>query len=359
LSLHSLEVNAKDNFLMTPLHRACALGQLEAAETLRDLGADFAALDSFGRTPFVVAWQYGQEALMKLCRDSGSNREADSARSIDAEDLPIWSLVRSGRLDLLAEAKNRREAEFSCKEPGTGKTNFHTAILNNDDETACMILEMLLNSSAKNLLDATDDDKQTPLHLASIQAHAKCIELLVKHEVKLDEVDRFGKTAIYSAFVNEDYGIAVYLVEAGTTISEDCGVDLQKMLFVAIEFESVEAVRRLLEAGADVIGQDEYGVTPKEFAKNIGNDEISHLLLTSKSAYFKEVPSRKATGMEVSTVEVEESPSDELPAMPLVPMNLGAVPFHPFRARAVHLDWSSVKEIEEQEEIRDPVPVLA
>jgi hypothetical protein len=236
---------------MTPLHRACASGRLEAAKALGELGANFAAIDSFLRTPFVVAYQYGQEALMNLCRESYPKSLGGLPETMQPEDvlIPMWSLVRCGRVDLLAEQKNRREAEFSCREPGTGKTNFHTAILSNDDEVASVVLEMLFNSSARDLLDATDNHKQTPLHLASIRGHTKCIEILVKHGAKLDEVDRFGKTALYSAFVNEFYTIVVDLVEAGTTIFSDCGVDPQKVLFATIEFQSVDAVRKLLDAG--------------------------------------------------------------------------------------------------------------
>jgi len=36
------------------------VGKPEAIETLLDLGADSTVKDKSGRTPLVVAWQYGQ-----------------------------------------------------------------------------------------------------------------------------------------------------------------------------------------------------------------------------------------------------------------------------------------------------------
>jgi ankyrin repeat protein len=343
----SLDIDAQDDSLMTPLHRACVFGRLEAAETLGKLGANFGSLDSFLRTPFVVAYQYGQEALMTFCRESAPECLADP---IESFQLPIWSLVRSGRVDLIAEAKSRREAEFSCREPGTDKTNFHTAILNNNDEAASVILKMLLNSSARDLLDATDFHRQTPLHLAAIRGYTECLECLVRHGAKLDEVDRFGKTALYSAFANSFYKMAVCLIDAGTTISNDCGVDLQKILFAAIEFESIDAVRKLLDAGADVLGQDEYGVTPKELARQTGNQEVIQLILTSRSAYFRDGSSRTATRTHV-TEPLTDEPT-------VISTNMRAIPFHPFRGRFVDLDWSVVQGIEPEDESQEPLPVL-
>ncbi|EHK97395.1 putative Serine/threonine-protein phosphatase 6 regulatory ankyrin repeat subunit A [Glarea lozoyensis 74030] len=226
------------------------------------------------------------------------------------------------------------------------------------DDIACRIIEILLNSCANDLLDATDDDKQTPLHLASIRGYVKCVELLVKHHAKLDEVDRFGKTAIYSSFVNGNLVTTVTLVEAGAKVSEGGGVSLQKILFAAIDFQSVIAVQKLFEAGADVLAQDENGLTPKKKAIQTGNDEILHLISTSRSLYIKEVPSRKVTELQNDVAELRESTADELILMPSPPTDLKTIPFHGFRASAVELDWNTEEDMESQEDRRELVPVL-
>ncbi|EPE24221.1 Ankyrin repeat-containing protein [Glarea lozoyensis ATCC 20868] len=360
----SMDVNAKDDLLMTPLHRACALDNFEAAERLLDLGADFTSVDSFQRTPFIVAWQYRSEEVMQLIEDNAAGRNTNTIIDINVEDLPVWSLVRSRSLDLLIQAEKGREAEFSFREPGTGKTCFHLAITGDNtgnfdqDDIACRIIEILLNSCANDLLDATDDDKQTPLHLASIRGYVKCVELLVKHHAKLDEVDRFGKTAIYSSFVNGNLVTTVTLVEAGAKVSEGGGVSLQKILFAAIDFQSVIAVQKLFEAGADVLAQDENGLTPKKKAIQTGNDEILHLISTSRSLYIKEVPSRKVTELQNDVAELRESTADELILMPSPPTDLKTIPFHGFRASAVELDWNTEEDMESQEDRRELVPVL-
>ncbi|RDL33311.1 uncharacterized protein BP5553_08750 [Venustampulla echinocandica] len=336
---HPVEVNARDKYGLTPFHRACHAGQLEAGRYLLELGADSAIQDSFQRTPFVVAWQYGQTDLMDLCRDVGTSTEADTAQIIKSEKLPIWSLVCLHRLDLLTEAKSSREADFCTREPGTGSTALHCAIVSNDDRTACIILDLLLSSPAQPLLDALDKFKQTPLHLAAIHEHIECTKLLLSHEPLLDEVSRFGYTPLTIAYINQRFDIAVALVEAGATISPESSVDIQIMLFAAIELQNIGAVENLMKAGADRIAQDEYGRTADMLAKRIGNGEILRVLQPYRSFMFKiKVKEQKQTVLDTVSIVESETYGDDHAEEGEMKISLKEISFKPFRTRHVELE---------------------
>ncbi|KAG9236434.1 ankyrin repeat-containing domain protein [Amylocarpus encephaloides] len=348
-----LSIDPRDKYGMTPLHRACAMGQVGAADLLLEYGADSCIVDCFGRTPFIVAWQYSQEEIMDLCEEKGTNQETDSSLELNVEELPIWSLIQAHHLDLLVDAKTKREPEFNETEPGTGRTHFHVAIEENDDETAASILSILLDCPAQKDIDKPDDLKQTPMHLAAMYRHIKCTKLLISNNAKLNEIDRFGRTPLFAAFDNKDYNIAIPLLEAGATIPPDSIIDKQELLFAAIQHESAKAVKNLMDLKADRLAQDEYGRTPDMFAKLIGNGEILRVLQPYRSFMWEAVPSGKGSGNRVVVTEMEagESPSSEvveLPEMPELPVSLKDIVFRPFRARGLQADW---------EEERKPVMV--
>ena len=87
---------------------------------------------------------------------------------------------------------------------------------------------------------------------------------------------------------------------------------MQKLLFAAIEFQSVEAVGSLMMAGADRMAQDEYGRTADMIAKQVDNGDgrILSILRSNRSFMYHAVPVKPAVKSVVSEVngvdEVDE-----------------------------------------------------
>jgi len=148
------KLNTRDAASMTPLHDACRCGKRGAARLLLELGADPSIKDSYGRTPSIVAWQYGHTKLSELCEN---NRAAE--KEFANTSPPVWSLATLGRLDPIRAMSNIVLLE--AKEPRTQRTVLHCLPLKTKEDVENetfhnQILEELLTSRKKflNEIDA-------------------------------------------------------------------------------------------------------------------------------------------------------------------------------------------------------------
>ena len=69
---HGADVNARDNFLNTPLVGAVKGRHLEIVRLLVEPGANLDAKDEEGRTAFHVAAEYGYHDIAKMLSSHGS-----------------------------------------------------------------------------------------------------------------------------------------------------------------------------------------------------------------------------------------------------------------------------------------------
>lgn len=76
-----------DHIGWTPLHYACAKGQLEVAQYLIANGANVNSQSLNGTTPLMMAVQSGNEQLVKLLLDNGSDLQTKNTLSLTAIDI--------------------------------------------------------------------------------------------------------------------------------------------------------------------------------------------------------------------------------------------------------------------------------
>jgi ankyrin repeat protein len=306
-----LGVNVPDRDGAIPLHSACRSGQYKAAELLLELGADFSIEDTFKRTPFIVAAQYGQTELQKLCREKGTNREADVGQNLQEENLPIWSLVRLRRLELIEAALVSRAEEVNIKEPGLNNTALHWAIIPNENDDKDppkkhQILRRLL-AAGNAYLNEPDNNGQSPLHMAAIHGDKEATKILLEGNANVDKEDKFGLTPLIIATENEAFDLAMILIEADASI-DGSKVDVEKLLFAAISLQRNLAAMNLIRAGADPLAQDENGRTvvmmAEMMAKRSGDRALLSFLQSQPSMKYQV---RRKTEMKSDTdvAEVE------------------------------------------------------
>lgn len=76
-----------DHIGWTPLHYACAKGQLEVAQYLIANGALVDSINLGGTTPLMMAVQSGNEYLVKLLLDKGANLQLRNGLGLSAIDI--------------------------------------------------------------------------------------------------------------------------------------------------------------------------------------------------------------------------------------------------------------------------------
>lgn len=309
-----LDPNACDKNNFTPLHEASCEGHVEVAKALLDMGANKTLRDRFLRTPFTCAWQYGHVKIMKLLESDDDEDSGDFQGSIpDEEKLPIWSLTKSGLVDLVKKACTARNAGITETEPRTGNTALHWAVLSKQDEILRVLLE-----SGKLSVNSLNAHHRTPLHYAAIQGNMNAVSELLKHKPKLNLQDEWGTTALYLAQSNHQMPVAIALIEAGAEI-DVAKIEVQTMFFAAIEMGNIKAVEALIKRGkADVLSRNSEGLTSLQVAKANDDGEMIRLLKISKSFYHEVVVDEKEEEEKESSEERENSMKamQELMALP-------------------------------------------
>jgi ankyrin repeat protein len=316
-------LDIRDDNGLTPLHHTCQSGALETAAFLLEQGADPAILDAFGRTPFVVAWQYGHKDLIDLFREKGKLSPTDLTQSLEAKDLPLWSLVIQRELDCIKAAISANKADVTIKEPGTDNTVLHLALIEREkeclvDETRGQLLRTLLPTAAR-YIDEPDNCGRSPLHLAALYGSIEATNILLEADPPLDRSDRFGLTPLAIAFRNS-FPMAAKLIEAGANIPLS-GIDIQKMLFKCILLQNVTAVKFLVAAGADATAPDDFGRTVNQLAKLTGHPALVHIVQSIKSSMWrvKRAETTKTSPV-VEVVEIlKDMPVDQFPSLSQLP----------------------------------------
>ena len=173
------DVNMKDDWGKTPLHKAAAYGGKEVTELLIDAGADVNTKNDEGRTPLDLAIQNSNWSHIRrkrtetaaLLRKHGGKT---AKPSISIHDAALDGNIEAVKQHLAAgadvNAKNR-----------SGWTPLHQAAWRGRNE----IVELLIAEGAD--VNAKIDDGRTPLDLAIQYKHPKTADLLRKHGGKTGE----------------------------------------------------------------------------------------------------------------------------------------------------------------------------
>ena len=293
-----LSPDAKDRFGMAPIHVASQHGSLEAVRIFVEIGSEAAVEDCFGRNSATIAWQYGKDDIADLLRKKVE--EAKKPFQLPPnDDLPIWSMALRGLEEPLRAALASSKIDTSVVEPITKDTALHCAVKEGKNDILHVLQDKTtISPTLRNYHD------ETPLHFAAMHGNLEAITLLINKGAELDSVDKWGLTPLGIAQKNSHFDLAICLVEAGASIEATTPplatpsgstsntrftlqqFSIKRLFFAAVESNSVAAVERLLDAGADILAVNDAGYTAREIAKRSGSEEMQRLLTTSRSYYF-------------------------------------------------------------------------
>uniref|UniRef100_A0A8C9SL90 Poly [ADP-ribose] polymerase n=1 Tax=Scleropages formosus TaxID=113540 RepID=A0A8C9SL90_SCLFO len=189
---HGADVHAKDKGDLVPLHNACSYGHYEVTELLVKHGACVNAMDLWQFTPLHEAASKNRVEVCSLLLSYGAD-----PTFLNSYEFKGHALLQAAREADIARVKKHLTLEsINFKHPQTHETALHCAAASPYPKRK-QVCELLLRKGA-NVNEKTRDFL-TPLHLASEKSHNDVIEVLVKHEAKVNALDNLGQTALHRA----------------------------------------------------------------------------------------------------------------------------------------------------------------
>ncbi len=276
-------LKAEAEYKFTPLHVACQNGHLEVVQALIEAGADSKAKSTMEYTPLHLACEFGHLEMVKTLINAGAD---PCARNINGHS-PI---------DVVLSKENER---FPA-EPQT----LNNALLINSFRGNVEKVQLLLSLGAEvNYVRSADSKKSTPLHLACERGHLEVVKTLIEAGANPHAQNILGESAIdivtrsdeetsekklnYALIIssmNGDVGKIKLLLALGADVNyfdPDLQVGREQVtpLGMASGSNNLEAVRALIDAGADVNKSTSNGICPLHMACEEGHLEVVKTLI--------------------------------------------------------------------------------
>ncbi|KAK1312590.1 hypothetical protein QJS10_CPA07g01168 [Acorus calamus] len=243
------------------LHAAAAEDRREVMAKLieRLRGGELDARDREGRTAVHVAAGKGHVQMVRMLVEGGADRDARS---------------------------------------GDGRTALHRAAANGDRDMVVALLEMGADCEIPTVRG------QTPLDVARDKGHREIVEMLGRGEMMLTAArrgdvkllesllrrggggggtngrDQYGMTALHTAAIKGHRDAVRTLIDYGADLHAR-DREGHTPLHLAVEGGSADAVEALVDKGADVNARTGRGATPLYMARSMGHEAIAQLLLAN------------------------------------------------------------------------------
>ncbi|MBT4624145.1 MAG: ankyrin repeat domain-containing protein [Verrucomicrobia bacterium] len=271
--------------------KAASDGDLEAIEAHIAAETDLDEQNETGYTPLHYGVMKTKPGVVTLLLEAGADPDVANTQNKTPLDIAI-SGSKDEIIDLLLEAG-------SAVEPP--EDSIHVLAWNNE------VIGVKLHIYAGTDIDQADEFGNIPLLLAVTKGHIGVVELLILHEANLEVGDEPGfPPLIMSAELNHpeivqllldggadiaaedkaertalDWAIIMQSAEAEDILRENDAPSGAEISFIAaIQTNNIDAVKALLEAGADVNEPAYTTKTPLHYASHSRNKEILKLMMT-------------------------------------------------------------------------------
>ena len=282
---------------------------------LVEAGADLDVLDKFGSTALMNAAEAGVFNSVKYLTERMSVPSRNQARydgttaltiaasnnssehtsclkclveagaDVNVQNEPGYTALMlasvAGSVESVKLLTERMSVSTLDKVNGEGQTALMLAAVRSDDNDA-VILKHLLEAGAD--VNVQCKGGYTALMYATEFGKVKCVKFLTERMSvsTLDKVNDHGQTALMLArarYGTDTVEILKYLVEAGADVNIQCKHGYTALMEAASRYgrDTVEILKYLVEAGADVNIQCKHGYTALMKAVSRYDVEISHL----------------------------------------------------------------------------------
>ena len=250
------DINARDEFGNTPLHRAARYNKNPAVITvLVKAGAEINARDISGNTPLYDATWNNNPAVISALLKAGADTSARNKRgktplqfameTRKKKPAVINALKRASERNRGREAERRRRAK-SCAKWNTEAFFEHASVA---DVSRCLKTK---NPNARNR------QRETPLHKAVVYNKIPAVvALLLKAGAGVNTQDTYGNTPLYDAAgYSKNPAVITALLKAGANVNARTPKTEYKggetPLHNAARNENPAVTEALLKAGAEI-----------------------------------------------------------------------------------------------------------
>lgn len=298
---HGADVNLPDRQGMTPLHEAADTANIKMAKLLIAAGADVGKAQQSSRvTPLILSIRQSSKALAEVLLDNGADPGLPDGDGITplmaAASKPssaIAGLLLAAGASATVKDRLGRNVLQHCNsmldekivkafiDGGADVNNRDTwqraPIINAMQDHNRTLVKLLLDNGADP--NVKDDQGSSPIYIALQHRQYDNLDLLLKKGADPNVKDRWSEQPMlgYACVLGLDTAVKK-LIDAGADIN-GADRDGRTALHHAVlnSWNSAEAVRLLLEAGADPLKKDKQGWTPFDIA--FGQDKATPLKL--------------------------------------------------------------------------------
>jgi ankyrin repeat protein len=261
-----------DNRSHTPLHLASSWAWPAVANALLASGADPNIATNDGQTALHFA---GKKGSVVICRSL-------LAHGAEVDAVDNWGVTPAGRaasggfpetMGVLLD----HGADVNGCDPDKGYTPLHRTGFADADHPECA--KVLFEHGAE--VDVrTVREGMTPLHYAAERKKPGVAKVLIDAGADVNAADNKGKTPLSFAARNNHPELIELLLAAGADIEKQDNSQMRPVHHAALCKEGgAEAMKVLVEHGADVNALDKWGNAPLQSAARGGQKEVVEVLI--------------------------------------------------------------------------------
>ena len=251
---HGASIEAGNNFGTTPLHLAIVHGNKPAVVALLSRGASLATEDSVGDSALhhAARVENNQLELVNMLLKHGAAIEAVNKFGVTPLLLAFQKGNKAAVVALLAKGASLSSVDH------VGNTALHHAAISKNNQAD--LVNMLLKHGAS--IEAGDKVGITPLHMAVAHANKPAVVALLSRGASLATQDSVGDTALHHAarVENNQTDLVNMLLKHGASIEAGNESGITPLL-VAFQAGNEPAAVALLEGGASLASVDSDGNT--------------------------------------------------------------------------------------------------
>jgi ankyrin repeat protein/L-ascorbate metabolism protein UlaG (beta-lactamase superfamily) len=154
-----------------------------------------------------------------------------------------------------------------------GAAEIHDAAQQGDIETVKNLIQ-----DNPELVNATDDFGNTPLHFAAAGRQNEIAEFLISQDADVNALNTVNQSILLYAAYFDNAVVAEDIIEKGARLNEQDIIGRAPLHYAARQ-HSLGALLPLIEHGAEIDIRDSIGETPMHFAIRWGYDDIAEMLL--------------------------------------------------------------------------------